>query len=163
MGLIATAAQKRAVRRAVLPGTPTGSREGHTCCTLNDTHATYTATTDRPAGTVLTASDFDGSIVFQGFADQLIVYRGTFESPTFLCALDNSGGFDGCANGGSWRQTHCAWPQGRHEWYSALPPGLTSGVDALALPHKSYWAYTGATTGTPTELSAALAQISHWA
>eukprot|EP00966_Prymnesium_polylepis_P233300 5395430-Prymnesium_polylepis.1 len=44
-------------------------------------------------------------------------------------------------------------------YFSALPPGLTKGVDALAMPPKDNWAYAGVTTGTPTELREAIAQI----
>eukprot|EP00966_Prymnesium_polylepis_P223065 5159791-Prymnesium_polylepis.1 len=47
--------------------------------------------------------------------------------------------------------------------YSALPHGLTEGVDALAFPHANNWAYSGTTTsGSPSLLRDAIALRSSW-
>ena len=83
-------------------------------------HAVHTALAPEPAGTVLTNYDFVGSMSFNRFADQLLVYSGTQANPMFLCALDNSGGvtamvyragdttFDACpGSNGGWHASSC--------------------------------------------------------
>eukprot|EP00966_Prymnesium_polylepis_P037022 859058-Prymnesium_polylepis.1 len=150
-------------------------------------------------------------------ADQVMIYQGSMDSPTFLCAFDNSQGqsagfhwasqqamFSGdqptipnCLRGdqipsaGGWHQSSCTasigylyfgiydqWgsnsyyitspnADGTSDWnsqmYSALPPGLTIGVDALEMAtYHPFWAYAGTTTGSPTELRAAIADLSSW-
>jgi len=61
-----------------------------------DSHQTYTATSDQPAGTVLTQSDF-GTLKLGNSADQILVYTGSKASPTFIAALDNSMGYSSYA------------------------------------------------------------------
>eukprot|EP00966_Prymnesium_polylepis_P320530 7376913-Prymnesium_polylepis.1 len=103
-----------------------------------DSHVTHVATADEQAGTVLTMADFDNTLDLGDHADQLLVYQGTSTNPMFLCALDNAGGHTSwtCTGSvGGWHQDSC--PADRpwtHEYFSALPPGLTDGVDALAWP-----------------------------
>ncbi len=58
-----------------------------------DSHLTYTAQSDRQAGTVLRESDF-GALRLSNTADQILVYTGSRTSPTFLSALDNSKGYN---------------------------------------------------------------------
>ena len=46
-----------------------------------------------PAGTVLRLSDFDGELTYSYVnGDQTMVYTGTKENPTFLCAMDTTKG-----------------------------------------------------------------------
>eukprot|EP00966_Prymnesium_polylepis_P289065 6676789-Prymnesium_polylepis.1 len=49
------------------------------------------------------------------------------------------------SNGG-WHQNDCRSGVCAAR-YSALPAGLTDGVDALAWTHDDNWAYAGTTTG----------------
>eukprot|EP00966_Prymnesium_polylepis_P044885 1039558-Prymnesium_polylepis.1 len=103
----------------------------------------HTATAEEPAGTVLTSSNFTASIDFSALADQVLVYRGSITNPTFLCALDNSRGYQSqyCPGSvGGWHQDSCAvsWSK---TFFSDLPSGLTDGVNAPAWLHKDSWAY----------------------
>eukprot|EP00966_Prymnesium_polylepis_P115178 2662436-Prymnesium_polylepis.1 len=124
-------------------------------------------------------SDFSGSLELDTDSDQLLVYQGTRTSPTFLCALDNSRGFTSYyCNGGSafnmrpgasssgWHQASCstnfATGQDGYEYFSALPQGLTAGVDALQMNHVNNWVYTGVVVGSPSELRSAIASASSW-
>eukprot|EP00966_Prymnesium_polylepis_P299789 6927680-Prymnesium_polylepis.2 len=66
-----------------------------------DSHATHVAIADEPAGTVLTMADFDNTLDLGNMADLLLVYQGTSTNPTFLCALDNSGGYVSFSSSGS--------------------------------------------------------------
>eukprot|EP00966_Prymnesium_polylepis_P320740 7377112-Prymnesium_polylepis.1 len=132
-----------------------------------ESHAMHTAASLEPAGTVLTTSDFDTFLTLHDRSDQLLVYQGTYNSPTFVCALDNSGGFTlaSCpGTNGGWNQADCTqW--GDHsgrQYYSSLPPGLTQGIDALAWMHRDNWAYSGAVTGSPSELRAQIARLENW-
>lgn len=77
-------------------------------------HATFTATDFIPAGTVLSASDFvlaHHKFDFGNSADQLLVYQGSREDPTFICALDNTKGYAAyyCENKASpgWHHEDC--------------------------------------------------------
>ena len=145
---------------------------------IQETHLPHVATTHEPAGTVLTQADFNGALQDPYIggtsvmkADQLIVYTGTKEAPTFLCALDNAGGDTEhfCpGSAGGWHVTSCSvsfvagsptFASGR---FSALPPGLTAGVDALEFPMKAFWVYTGVTTGSPSVLRDAISQFANW-
>ena len=130
----------------------------------SERHITHTAATDEAAGTVLTVSDFDGTLSLSSASDQLLVYQGTQASPTFVCALDNSGRYANpmCAGSvGGWHQASCS-VSSVMQFYSALPAGLTAGVNALAWAHKDNWAYAGASTGSASVLRAAIAQQTHW-
>ena len=96
--------------------------------------------------------------------DQLIIYQGTKANPTFICALDNSGGYTQpqCpGSAGGWHQSSC---DGAHyeKHYSALPPGLVAGVDALEWTFRTFWAYRGPTVGGPGALRGQIAQVSQW-
>eukprot|EP00966_Prymnesium_polylepis_P133173 3077916-Prymnesium_polylepis.1 len=131
----------------------------------------HTAAAEEAAGTVLTLQDF----TYQGqsaqilgsyhdfllTADQLIVYRGSQASPTFLCALDYSTGANMplCpGNPGGWQVNIASPCEG--QGVSALPPGLTRGVDALEWGNAANWGYAGVTSGTASQLRVAIAQIS---
>jgi hypothetical protein len=71
---------------------------------------THTAATNELAGTVLTMPDFNGELALLDRSDQLIVYQAAQSSPSFICALDNSGGYTSyhCAgSAGGWHQAIC--------------------------------------------------------
>ena len=51
----------------------------------------HTAVDDEPPGTVLTHTDFSGTLLHLNSQDQLLVYQGAQSDPTFLCAFDWSG------------------------------------------------------------------------
>ncbi|KAL1515912.1 hypothetical protein AB1Y20_002526 [Prymnesium parvum] len=130
-----------------------------------ESHVFHVASVEEPAGTVLLGDDFNGLLSISSSADQLIVYRGSQVNPTFICALDNSGGFAalGCPGSfGGWHQSNCGDDTAMFTFYSALPAGLTIGVNAIELPHRSNWAYAGATTGRVSDLRAAIARIDSW-
>jgi len=146
----------------------------------HDFYVMHTAATEEAAGTVLTLQNFsyegqsasltvateDDFMKGLRTGDQLIVYRGTEASPTVLCALDST--TDAPQQAGScpansprgW-QTNVSNPCFGHA-YSALPPGLTRGVDALEWPFAESWGYAGPTYGSASQLRAAIAQISNW-
>eukprot|EP00966_Prymnesium_polylepis_P320741 7377112-Prymnesium_polylepis.2 len=134
-----------------------------------EAHVTHTATSNEAAGTVLRMPDFAGRLQIQrDHGDQVIVYQGRKSNPTFICALDNSGGYTNqhCpASTGGWHQANCdAHTQGEQgrTYYSALPTGLSNGVDALAWTHTENWAYAGITTGSASKLRTAIAQRASW-
>ena len=87
---------------------------------LEMTSVVHTASDDEPPGTVLTQADFGGGALTLGNLDQLLIYQGADDNPTFLCAFDWSG-YD-------WKTTDSSASGFR---FSGLPRGLTSGVDAL--------------------------------
>eukprot|EP00966_Prymnesium_polylepis_P201227 4662420-Prymnesium_polylepis.1 len=94
----------------------------------------HTASVYEPAGKVLRAADFGGALGLYSDADQLIVYQGTLASPTFLCAFDNSASviWHSCPGSfGGWHQSMCNTEADARR-HSALPSGLTDGVDALS-------------------------------
>ena len=153
---------------------PNGFRARDTHTTA-ESHMTHTASAEEPAGTVLRHDptawlgtvDFVGSISLNAGSDQLIVYRGTMDNPTFLCALDTSGGYtpSRCPGSpGGWHQSFCDTSRtpDLNLRFSALPPGLTEGVNALSWQHRDNFAYAGTTVGTPSELRAAIAQRDSW-
>ena len=136
--------------------------------TLPDSHRNYTATTTRPAGTVLTSDDF-GVLGLSTSSDQLLVYRGPMTDPEFLCALDNSGGRSvsacpgsiGGAIGSGWRTSSCS----NSYWsgmFSDMPLGL-SWPAALNFSHQDNWGYTGSVTaGTADQMRTAISQSASW-
>ena len=117
----------------------------------------HTASDDEPPGTVLTQANFSGGALNLGTRDQLLIYQGAEDSPTFLCALDYSG-YD-------WRTTD--WSSSTY--YSGLPRGLTSGRGALSTKalgwSSSYyynWAYKGTASADIDGLRTASATGSNW-
>mmetsp|Transcript_58543 Transcript_58543/g.116257 ORF Transcript_58543/g.116257 Transcript_58543/m.116257 type:complete len:376 (-) Transcript_58543:219-1346(-) len=111
----------------------------------------HTAVSDEVAGTVLRLENFSavsGSFALAVTGDQLIVFTGTRLAPTFLCALSTAGEqWDATADSPA---------------TSALPNGLTHGVDALALAHKANYEYSGPTSGTADALRAAIMDQTLW-
>jgi len=80
-----------------------------------------------PVGTVLSKNNFskvEGRINFGSTADQLTVFSGTIEVPTYLCALHSS------QSGGE-----MAWnADATDDSTTAVPPGLKHGETAVAIP-----------------------------
>jgi len=114
---------------------------------LRDTEGvqSHTPTSNLPAGTVLTLSDFEtsvsGSVALSVSGDQVVMFTGSTSSPTFICALSTSG---------SWQSTADSSTS------SALPLGLTDGEHAIALTHYDNYVYSGPTSGTAAALRAAI-------
>lgn len=113
----------------------------------------YTATQPVAAGAVLRLANFteseEGRFALSGSGDQVIVFVGGIEKPEFVCALSNRGAWESDASSSI---------------TSALPTGLTDGVNALSFPNIDNGAYTGATRrGSPEDLRAAIHDLSNWA
>ena len=119
----------------------------------------HTASDDEPPGTVLTQADFSGGAPSLGSRDQLLIYQGAENNPTFLCAFDWSG-YD-------WKTTDSSVSSS--DSYSGLPRGLTSGVDALntktlgwSYSYYYNWAYKGTHSAHIDGLRTAIATGSNW-
>ena len=108
---------------------------------------TWTAQQGYSVGSVVTLSDL-GNIAFYSCGDQIVVYQGSESNPAFLFALNSQGnGF----------QTNAT-----SESNSALPPELVEGETAIALSEIDNASYVGQTTGTKTELLAAISNQANW-
>ncbi|MEO0758143.1 MAG: ExeM/NucH family extracellular endonuclease [Cyanobacteria bacterium J06648_16] len=99
------------------------------------------------AGTVIEIDALAG-IALSTSGDQILAYQGTAANPTFLAALHS--------DGLSWNADATSANT------SALPLGLTNGVNAIALSEVNNGKYNGATTGSPSELLAAINDPSNW-
>lgn len=109
--------------------------------------ATYTVGTGGlSAGTVVSISV--GSMQFSTSGDQILAYQGSASSPTMIYALNGEGS--------GW-QSDCTSSN-----TSALPAGLVDGETAIALPEYDNYVYNGITTGTKSELLAAISDTSNW-
>jgi hypothetical protein len=125
------------------------------------TSVVHTASDDEPPGTVLTSADFIRGPLSLGTQDQLLIYQGTHDNPTFLCAFDWSTH--------DWKSTDWLDTELSSYSYSGLPRGLTSGVDALnprtlgwSSLYSSNWVYRGTDTASINELRTAIATDSNW-
>lgn len=106
---------------------------------------TYTAPGAIAAGTVITLTGLDLAII----GDQLIAYQGAPASPTILYLVDFGDGNNTVAGDATNAQT------------TALPPGLTLGVNAVALAFDQ-GIYAGPTSGSPAELFATVSNSANW-
>ena len=125
------------------------------------TSVVHTSSDDEPPGTVLTQADFSGGTLSLDSRDQLLVYQGAEDDPTFMCAFDWSA-YD-------WKSTDWLDTELSSDSYSGLPRGLTSGVDALnpntlawSSQYNNNWAYKGIDTASINELRTAIATDSNW-
>ena len=99
-------------------------------------------------GTVVTVTSPTGPL-FSSSGDQLLAYVGTDSSPTFLYALNVEG--------------DAVWQDdAQSSNTSALPAGLVNGATAVAVAELDNVAYTGLTSGTRSELLAAISTASNW-
>jgi predicted extracellular nuclease/2',3'-cyclic-nucleotide 2'-phosphodiesterase (5'-nucleotidase family) len=122
---------------------------------------TYTAPSALAAGTVIrpttdsaAAGTNSPAFTAQNFAlnasgDQILAYQGTAASPTFLYAINFADGGTAFAANATSAST------------SALPPGLTPGQTAVALPSAN-GRYAGATAGTRDQILASVGTPSSW-
>jgi hypothetical protein len=106
---------------------------------------TYTAATDIAAGTLVTLSGLD----LDEAGDQIIAYEGSPASPTILYVVDLADGNNTVAGDATDANT------------TALPPGFTLGVNAVALALDNS-IYAGPTSGSPAELFAAISNSANW-
>ena len=128
--------------------------------TNEDTDCLTQQGSSRPAGSVLTQSDFGGSPAFHYDGEVLIVYEGRpYESAThhvnaYLCALSaDSSGFT---------------TTNPTNFQSNLPPGLTEGIDAITVlssPEHDNGVYrytTAPVSGDKDTLLKAIANVHNW-
>ena len=97
---------------------------------------TYTAPTAIAAGTIVTLTGLD----LDDAGDQIIAYQGTEASPTILHMVDLADGNNTVAGDATDANT------------TALPPGFTLGVNAVALALNNS-IYAGPVEGLPTSCS----------
>lgn len=131
----------------------------------NEGVLTWAAAQNIPAGTVITIENADtaepvtntelGSVTvtdsgfnLSGGGDQVIAYQGTEDAPQFIYAVNNQGG--------DWQA------DATNSNASALPTGLTNGVNAVAINEIDNAAYAGVTAGSLTEILAAISDASNW-
>src|SRR5690606_14505826 len=109
---------------------------------------TYTAPANVPAGTVVTLTAPLGGIAFAAAGDQILVYQGPAEAPSFVYALNSEG---------------TSWPADATDTNtSALPAGLVDGATAVALAEVDNAVYAGPTSGTRETLLAAISDPANW-
>jgi VCBS repeat-containing protein len=106
---------------------------------------TYTAPSAVTAGTIVTLSGLD----LDAAGDQIIAYQGDPASPAILHLIDFADGNNTVAGDATDAQT------------TALPPGFTLGVNAVAVAFDSSL-YAGPTSGSPEGLFAALNNSANW-
>lgn len=100
-----------------------------------------------PAGTVIRLT-YPGSLSSSG--DQLLAYQGNQGNPTFIAAINNSGF-------GGWQATATSFAS------SALPPGLTDGFNAVAIPRAASIKYNCVRTdGFAAEILAEIGDPDNW-
>ncbi|MBB4153979.1 hypothetical protein GGQ80_001885 [Sphingomonas jinjuensis] len=116
----------------------------------NEGVVTYTVPVGTPVGTVIRIqSPTTGNFAFNANGDQLFAYVGTQANPTFLFAVDFADG----------NTTYAA--DATSATTSAVPAGLTFGVNALAFGQDN-GAYAGPLTGTKAEILSAIADPKNW-
>ena len=109
-----------------------------------------------PPNTSTPGSASAGTVASSGFftlstsGDQLIAFQGDLTSPTSILAAINN-------QGSGWQ----ADTDNSND--SALPTGLTNGVNAIALSETDNAAYTGSVTGDAATVLAAVNDPANWA
>ncbi|MEJ0074360.1 MAG: Ig-like domain-containing protein [Alphaproteobacteria bacterium] len=106
---------------------------------------TYAAPTAITAGTIVTLTGLN----LDDAGDQIIAYQGDAASPTILHLVDFADGNNTVAGNATNDNT------------TALPPGFTLGVNAVAVAFDSSL-YAGPTSGSPEGLFAALNNAANW-
>ncbi|MEA5471001.1 ExeM/NucH family extracellular endonuclease [Spirulina sp. 06S082] len=106
----------------------------------------WTADTDKAAGTIVSVTSTNLRFATEG--DQLIAYQGIETNPNFLYAINSEGS--------DWQS------DATNSHTSALPTGLTEGINAIAFNEVDNAVYRGTTSGTKNELLAAIADPSNW-
>jgi hypothetical protein len=106
---------------------------------------TYTAPTAITGGTVITLTGLN----LDDAGDQIIAYQGTQASPTILYLVDLADGNNTVAGDATNDNT------------TALPPGLTLGVNAVAVPFDNA-IYAGPIDGSPPQLFPLIGNSANW-
>ena len=106
---------------------------------------TYTAPTAIAGGTVITLTGLN----LDDAGDQIIAYQGTAASPTILYLVDLADGNNTVAGDATNDNT------------TALPPGLTLGVNAVAVPFDNA-IYAGPIDGSPPQLFPLISNSANW-
>ena len=100
-------------------------------------------------GTVGIVIPTSGSLAFSGSGDQILAYQGDASSPSFIAALNSEGS--------SWQADATSSNT------SALPTGLTDGVNAVAVSEVDNATYNCSTsTGTIAEVRTAINTAANW-
>ncbi|WP_299128564.1 hypothetical protein [uncultured Winogradskyella sp.] len=125
----------------------------------NEGIATWTATSDLPCGTeinfiatppvsasfgVITRS---GSFALAATGDQILAYQGLEDSPTFIYAVNFSA---------------AGWSEATAANSSALPVGLTDGINALDLGNIDNAVYDCSTTTETSAILNAVSSATNW-
>ncbi|NND11189.1 MAG: hypothetical protein HKN96_08260, partial [Flavobacteriaceae bacterium] len=126
---------------------------------------TWTATSNLPAGTYIDILDLenpftadigtvtdDSSFQLSASGDQILVYQGTDASPTFLNAIHMDGDDGGWSNATGTSST-------------ALPPGLTDGVNAVyfgEIDNGSYTCPSSPVDGSSSSILATIMDTNNW-
>ena len=106
---------------------------------------TYTAAAAVTAGTIVTLTGLN----LDDAGDQIIAYQGDPATPTILYLVDLADGNNTVAGDATNDNT------------TALPPGLTLGVNAVAVGFDNA-IYAGPNSGSPAELSRAVSNSANW-
>lgn len=88
-----------------------------------------------------------GSLNISGSGDAIIAYQGEDTNPHLLFALN---------------QDRNGWSNATDSNTTALPTGLIDGESALTLPHQDNLVYVGITSGSKTEILAAITDSTNW-
>ena len=114
---------------------------------VNEGIHTWTAPTNYAIGDVVNIELTGPALSSSG--DQILAYTGSITNPTFLFALNSDGA-------GVWQS------DATNSNNSALPQGLTDGVNALALNEVDNGFYNGVTTGSVSDILSAVSTASNW-
>ncbi len=148
---------------------------GVTYTNTTNSSAPYTVNASSPIQVVTVANTGGGLTGLSTSGDQLIVYQGSealgasASSVTFIGALNYgaawSTGTPTPVPNPTWDLTYYGKGNG-HEGNSYLPPGLTEGQNAIAIPsgygNGGYYNCVNGTTGTESTLGALLCNSSNW-
>ncbi len=146
----------RAQEGAIKYTAPAGGLAAGTVMLLEltrDGSGAYIFTPSGGGGTYSNANDiFVGTTGFLTAAsgDQVFIFEGSTAAPVFIWGWKNEGPFDADATSND---------------TSALPPGLTAGVNALAVGNGASTdnnRYVGTSSGTALALAAAIADPANW-
>jgi len=109
---------------------------------------TWTAPSNIKCGDIITVTFTNVKLGTKG--DQIIAYQGSTSSPTFIFAINNNGAAVWQGNGNNNRK-------------SALPTGLTNGVNAIAITEIDNAKYDSTTlTGSKSAILNAICTNANW-
>ncbi len=129
----------------------------------NEGGVEYTFSANTPAGTVVSmTSPFNtggwiinnvgvggSGLALATAGDQILAFQGSAAAPSFIFASNTGGG---------------GWNDAISSQTTALPPGLISGTTAIDLstPERDNGYYSGPTSGTKSQLLAAICNPANW-